>query len=146
MKACIGPVIVAAMAAFASTAFAREQAPPAKPDPVTTTSKSSADARSVAGKWTITIDTPIGPQTSILTIVPDGKKFTGTVSREDHQAPNKVAGEYDADKLTFTETYEGPDGPLEVVFEGTLQKDGSLAGTATLTGMEPVSWRASRLL
>jgi hypothetical protein len=77
---------------FAQTGFAQEPAPPAKPDSATAIAKSAANAKSVTGKWTLAIDTPIGLQTSLLTIVLNGKKLTGTVSREDHQAANKVAG------------------------------------------------------
>jgi hypothetical protein len=138
-------IVVMTVELSAQCASVQRRASPAKPDHVTGTAALPAVTKSVAGPWTLTIDTPIGLQTSVLTIALEGKKLTGTISREDRQAPNKVAGEFDGEALSFTERWDGPNGPLDLGFEGAVRPDGSLAGTATLSATgESVAWWATR--
>ena len=99
---------------------------------------------SPGGKWTLTIDTPIGEQTQTFTAVLDGKKLTGHISRADGAPDNVVTGEFTDGRLTFTMTYEGGYGAKTLSFEGKMLPDGSLSGTATLEGMDTVNWWASR--
>jgi hypothetical protein len=102
-------------------------------------------AATIAGKWTMSIDTPIGVQTRVLTVALDGKKLTGGMSREDGSADDKVEGECADGKLTFTMTFEGPHGSMSLFFNGAVAKDGSLSGHATLEGADTVDWTATRI-
>ena len=103
-----------------------------------------SSAPDIAGKWTLTIDTPIGEQLSTMELKVDGRKISGSSTRQDNQLSNKVAGELTDKGVSFTMTWMGPVGEVGLAFTGTIAADGSMAGTASLDGGDPVSWSAKR--
>jgi hypothetical protein len=104
-----------------------------------------AEEPAIAGKWSLTVESPIGSQVSVLELRVDGKKITGSSSRDDNQPSNKIAGELNGSELTFTMTWMGPNSEVSLTFTGKIKDDGSMSGTATLDGSDPVSWSAKRL-
>ena len=98
----------------------------------------------VTGKWTLSIDTPIGEQLSTMDLQVDAGKISGSSTRQDNQLSNKVTGELTDKGVSFTMTWMGPVGEVGLAFTGKIAADGSMAGTASLDGGDPVSWSARR--
>ena len=99
------------------------QAQPAKPP------------ASVAGKWTMTMETPHGKMTAGFELQVDGKKVTGTFVT-DHTDKVALTGEFTDGKLTFKTT--GGDLTFTATMKdadtlnGVLSSErGDLAGVAT---------------
>jgi len=76
------------------------QAPTQKPAPAAT------PAPSVAGKWTMALETPHGKITATFDLKVDGKKVTGTFAT-DHNDKVGLEGEFANNKLTFKTTEGG---------------------------------------
>jgi hypothetical protein len=81
------------------------------------------EAASVAGKWSMALDTPHGKMTIPLDIKLDGRKVTGTFSSE-QTGPAPLTGEYIDGKLSFT--VDGAAG--ELTFIGKLKDKDTLVG------------------
>ena len=95
----------------------------------------------IAGKWTVTIDFQGQQRTSNLDLKVEGTKVTGTINSELGEAP--LAGEYAEGKLKFGFSMDANGTPLQVGFVGTVQKDGTLAGTLDF-GQGEIPWTAVR--
>lgn len=132
--------VPATLAAQAQQGQAQGQAQPpkpeAKPEP-----KAEA-APSFAGKWTVNVETPNGAMQSALELKIDGKKVAGTMASPMGEAA--VEGEIAEGKLTFWITIDAGGNNMSVTFVGTMQKDGSLAGTFDF-GQGEMPWTAVRV-
>lgn len=132
--------VVAAAFALATTWSAsamQQQANPPKPDPKPE-EKASA---SIAGKWDMTIDADQGAMQASLDMKQDGKKVTGTITSP--QGPAALEGEYADGKLTFSISFDSPNGSMQIGFNATMKGDGSLAGMLDF-GQGQIPWRAVR--
>jgi hypothetical protein len=154
---------LAAQAAFAQAApltakhrlsgsweFQQGNPPQTKPDPKT---ESKPDAKAdpkagtaagLAGMWDVNIENPNGAMQATFDLkadAKDAKKITGTISSPVGEAP--LEGTVVDGKLTFSFTMNANGTDLPVAFAGTLQKDGSLAGTLEY-GQGPVPWTAMK--
>jgi hypothetical protein len=87
------------------------------------TQAARTEAASVAGKWSMALDTPHGKMTIPVDIKVEGKKVTGTFSSE-QTGPAPLAGEYVDGKLSFT--VDGAAGELK--FIGKLKDKDTLVG------------------
>jgi len=134
--------IFAVILLFAPPAWAHAQPQaqvqdPPKPEP------KPATAATLAGKWTVNINNPNGSMQMSLELKDDpkdAKKITGTISGQmSGPNPQSVEGEVVDGKLSFG--FQSRD--VAVAFTGTLQKDGSLAGTMDY-GRGPINWTATR--
>src|ERR1700680_1453613 len=139
-------VLVALLALPATRAGLTAQAPPQSGTPPTSAPAPQADAKTattIAGKWTMTVETDQGTMTSALTITLAGKKVTGT--RESQMGTAPIQGEFADGKLTFSLTFDTPNGALEIAFTGTLQADGTLSGMLNGgQGAFELAWKAQR--
>lgn len=124
--------------------------PPAKPDPKPEAKPDAkadvkpATAASLAGKWDVNIESPNGAMQSALELKADpkdAKKVAGLISSPVGEAV--LEGEVVDGKLTFWFKLNANGTDLSVSFTGTLQKDGSLAGTLEY-GQGEVPWTATR--
>jgi hypothetical protein len=127
----------------AALAFAALPAAQAKPEqkPAPAPDKTSA---SVAGKWNTTVNNPNGNVESTLELKADqkdAKKLTGTIVSQMGEA--SLTGEFVDGKLTFGFSMDAGGQQLNVTFTGSLQKDGSLAGTLSF-GQGDLTWTAVR--
>jgi hypothetical protein len=132
--------IVAAMLMFAGglaaqTPTPNEQAPAAKPDPKA--------APALAGKWSLSVETPQGTMTNTMDLKLDGKNVTGTITSQ--MGTNELVGEFTDGKLTFNMSVDTPNGSLQIAWSGAFKDDGTLSGTASLGDMGQMNWTASRL-
>jgi hypothetical protein len=128
-----------------------QQAPPAqtKPDeqPKPEDKSAAKTAPSVAGKWTVSIDMQGNVMNSGLEIKLDGKKVAGTITGPQGD-PLPIQGEFADGKLTFSMTFDGQNGPMQIGFTGALKENGTLAGTMDFgpmaQGMQ-INWTAERV-
>ena len=130
---------VVAVAFCGVVSAAGTQAPPQpeqKPAPA-----EKPTTASIAGKWTVTIDLQGQQRTSNLDLKVEGTKVTGTINSELGEA--QLAGEYVDGKLKFGFSMDANGTPLQVGFVGTVQKDGTLAGTLDF-GQGEIPWTAVR--
>ena len=132
--------VLAALAVAPIVTSAQTQAPP-KPEQKPAPAEKPA-ATSVAGKWTVTIDLQGQQRTSTLDMKVEGVKVSGTINSELGEA--QIAGEYAEGKLKFGFSMDANGTPIQVGFVGTLQKDGSLAGTLDF-GQGEIPWTAVRV-
>jgi len=137
-------VPLAALQAQAAQGQTQQGPSQAKPEPKP---EAKADAApTVAGKWNMNVESPNGSMQSGLEIVidaKDAKKVTGMLNSQMGEAP--LEGEIAADgKLTFWITMNAGGNNMSITFVGTIQKDGSLAGTLDF-GQGEIPWTATRI-
>jgi hypothetical protein len=130
-------VLVATSISVAPTRAQGQQAPPTPP-----AAKPADKATTIAGKWSVAIDTGQGSMESILEIKLDGKKVTGTLTGQQGTTP--IEGEYTDPKLTFAMTFDTPNGSIPVTFTCSL-KDDVFTGTADAGQMGSFPMRAQRV-
>jgi hypothetical protein len=94
----------------------------------------TADA-SVAGTWSMTVDTPHGAMTMELTLKQEGTKVTGTFISGPH--PDMAVEGTFADRTLKLETT----GDMKISFTAKLKDDGKLAGSLS-TEMGDMAWTA----
>ena len=93
------------------------------------------------GKWSATIDTPMGPQQREMTFEVNGDAFTGTVSAKD--GPRPIAGKADGDKLTWTADVTDPM-PLTLDFDVTFTGD-TMSGNVKLGNFGTAPVKGTRI-
>ena len=130
--------VIGIVAATALVVGAAAQQTPAKPD-----DKPAGDAKSVAGKWSMSVETQNGAMASTLDLKLDGKKVTGTIASE--MGTNNIIGEFADGKLTFNLSIESPNGTFDIAFSGAIKDDGTMAGTASMGDMGSMNWTAQRV-
>ena len=99
------------------------------------------DTKSIAGKWTMSVDSPHGAMTLGLVLKQEGKTITGTFASPHGELP--IDGEF-ADrtlKLTTTVSHDGDS--TEMTLNAKLKDDGSLAGYLS-SAMGDMMWTAQR--
>jgi hypothetical protein len=137
-------VAVAAVVIGAASLQAQQgsqQAPPPKPEQKT----DAKTPTTVAGKWNLAIDGPQGSMMALLEMKADekdAKKVTGTLSSDMGQSA--VAGEFAEGKLTFSLTFDGGGGSMELWFSGAMKDDGTMTGTID-TPQGEIPWHAERV-
>jgi hypothetical protein len=115
-----------------------EPKPAAKPNAKVT-------AATLAGKWSVNVETSNGPMESALELKADpkdAKKLAGTIVSQMGEAP--IEGEFAEGKLTLWLTMNANGSEMSVTFTGEVQKDGSLSGTLDF-GQGAIPWTAVRV-
>jgi len=90
---------------------------------------------SVDGTWNITVQTPLGAQSSTVELAADGAALTGTQSGNGESGPiydGSADGDTASWKVDITQPF-----PLTVEFDATVKGD-AISGTAS-AGMFPPS-------
>ncbi len=83
----------------------------------------------VDGKWNLTIKTPMGDQTGVLTLKQEGDALAGDMSGPQGAAPIEN-GAVEGDVLKWHAKVTSPM-PITLEFEGKIE-DGNLAGSVKL--------------
>lgn len=118
-----------------------QQSPPSQAQPKPEQKPESKTPPSIAGKWTLTVETQQGSTPSAMEIKLDGKKVAGSISGP--QGEIAIEGEFSDGKLTFSISFQTSNGPLAIVFSGAQKEDGTLAGTMDF-GQGQAPWKAER--
>ena len=102
---------------------------------------SAAQAKSVAGDWDASMNTPGGARPFKLTFTVDGEKLTGTVTRSSGNVPLQGTIKGSDINFAYTVNYNGHD--LELIFSGKVSGD-SMSGTVSFGGNGEDEWSATR--
>ena len=96
---------------------------------------------SATGKWQVTAETPMGPQTQELTIKVEGATFTG--SAVGPEGTRTISGKADGNRLTWTGERKTPM-PMTLEFDVTVTGD-KLAGNVNAGAMGSFPLTGTRL-
>ena len=96
---------------------------------------------SVEGKWEITVQTPMGAQSSTLELAADGSSLTGTQSGNGETIAI-YDGSVDGDAATWKLDVQQPM-PLSITFTATVDGD-SISGQAQAGAFPPAPFTGSR--
>jgi hypothetical protein len=91
---------------------------------------------SVAGKWKVTMDTPIGRQQFTWAIAESAGAWTGTMDAQSGRSD--LSGiKVDGDKIAFDTTVQSPMGSIQLGFSGAVEGS-KISGTCrTMFGDSP---------
>lgn len=107
--------------------------------PVAASAQTRAD---LTGAWTFSVTTENGTGTPAVTLEQDGEEITGIYSSP-RLGARRLVGTFDGDTLVFR-IAPGEGSDIIMTFTGTLQEDGTLAGTADFGGMGGATFTAVR--
>ncbi len=100
----------------------------------------AAGAPSVAGTWSMAVDSPHGAMTTSLELKQDETKVTGTFTSNGHLPDMRVEGTFKDGALKLVTV----DGEYKITFQAKLQEDGTLAGVLSMEAGD-MNWTAKRL-
>ena len=108
--------------------------------PANTTSGS--DKTDISGAWTFQVETSAGSGSPTFTFKQEGEKLSGQYKGAFGEAP--VTGTVKENKIDFAikVDVQGQQGTL--TYAGTVEKDGSMKGTAQLGEVGSATWTAKR--
>jgi hypothetical protein len=101
----------------------------------------SAAAATVAGTWSMSVDSPHGAMTTSLDLQQDGTKVTGTFTSGGHLPDMKVEGTFKDGALKL-ETVDGSE--HKILFAAKLQENGTLSGYLSMEAGD-MNWTARRV-
>lgn len=123
--------LCAALAAVAALSAQAQQAPPAAPPtsapPAAAPAKADDKALTIAGNWNISLDAGQGPMDIAATMKLDGKKLTGMLSSQ--MGDVALEGEFADGKTTFSISFDGGGGAMEITFVGAMKDADHITGT-----------------
>ena len=99
-------------------------------------------ALSIAGKWSVAVQSPQGDMSASMVLKQDGKKITGTFS-SDHTPDTAIEGEFADGALTFSMNVDHGNGPMKMICKAKLKETGALAGTI-LSEIGEMNWTGER--
>jgi hypothetical protein len=106
------------------------------------TTPAASDKTDVSGAWLFQVETSAGAGSPTFTFKQDGEKLTGQYKGAFGEAP--VTGTVKDKKIDFAikVDVQGQQGTL--TYTGTVEKDGSMKGTAQLAEVGSGTWTAKR--
>jgi hypothetical protein len=101
----------------------------------------STSAATVAGTWSMSVDSPHGAMTTSLDLRQDGTAVSGTFNSAGHMPDMKVEGTFKDGALRL-ETVDGSE--HKIVFSAKLQENGTLSGYLSMEAAD-MNWTAKRV-
>ena len=96
----------------------------------------------VSGEWDMTISSPRGERTSVMTIEQDGDKIT--VTMEGFRGDEMVGeGTISGENIEWTVTMETPRGEFSITYKGTVSGD-TMSGEAQMGDRGSMEWSAKK--
>jgi len=83
----------------------------------------TALAATIGGKWTATINTPMGAKNYSFEFHADGNKLTGKAIDEQGTASEIKEGKIEGDSIFFVEEHNGDMGSIRIEYSGKLNGD-----------------------
>ena len=96
---------------------------------------------SLDGTWNLTMQTPMGNREVKLVLAAAGEQLTGEFQAPQGNSP--VTGNANDSKVSFTTTFTGAMGPMELKFEGSQDGD-AMSGTVQFGAFGSGPFSASR--
>jgi len=122
---------------FTAKRSAQTAAPGANPADTATSA-----AGNVSGAWAFKVESPAGAGTPTFTFKQEGEKLTGQYKGTFGEAP--VTGTVKDNKIDFDLKVNAQGQDITVKYTGTLEKDGTMKGTADIVGVGAATWTAKR--
>jgi hypothetical protein len=98
----------------------------------------------VAGDWNVTVNSPQGSNTTLVTFKQDGEKISGVFKSQRGELPFE-GGTLTGKELKFTFTIETQGMQLPITLAGTVADDGAtMTGKADFGGFAEGDWSAKR--
>jgi len=112
--------------------------------PATTSSgaASASDKTDISGAWSFQVDSSAGSGSPSFTFKQDGEKLTGQYKGAFGEAP--LSGTLKGNKVDFVIKIEAQGQQMTITYTGTVEKDGSMKGTAELGEVGSATWTAKR--
>ena len=101
----------------------------------------AAVAPSIAGTWSMSVDSPHGAMTTSLELKQDDTRVTGTFTSNGHLPDMKVEGTF-KDGVLKLETAD--DAEHKITFQAKLLENGTLSGVLSME-VGDMNWTAKRL-
>jgi hypothetical protein len=118
---------------------AGDAAAPAKP---AESAAAAAPSANISGAWAFQVESPAGTGSPTFTFKQDGEKLTGQYKGAFGEAP--VAGTVKDNKIEFTLKVDAQGQALTIKYAGTIEKDGTMKGTAELGELGSATWTAKK--
>jgi hypothetical protein len=103
---------------------------------------SASDKTDISGAWAFQVESSAGSGTPSFTFKQDGEKLTGQYKGAFGEAP--LTGTLKGNKLDFVIKIEAQGQQMTITYKGTVEKDGSMKGTAELGEVGSATWTAKR--
>ena len=108
--------------------------------PASTTS--AGDKTDISGVWAFQVETSAGSGSPTFTFKQDGEKLAGQYKGAFGEAP--LTGTVKDNKVDFVIKVEAQGQKMTVTYTGTVEKDGTMKGTAELGEVGSATWTAKR--
>ncbi|HKE59989.1 MAG TPA: hypothetical protein VKB46_24930 [Pyrinomonadaceae bacterium] len=121
---------------------AGEAAATAKAPAPAATAAPAGDKIDITGPWNFQVETPAGSGTPTFTFKQEGEKLTGQYKGAFGEAP--LTGSVKGNKVDWSIkiSVQGQDATIK--YSGTVEKDGTMKGTADLGEIGSATWTAKR--
>jgi len=127
---------------FAQGDFTAKRSAPAAA-PVAKPADSAAPAvGNVSGAWAFKVESSAGSGTPAFTFKQEGEKLSGQYKGTFGEAP--VTGTVKENKIDFELKVDAQGQEITVKYTGTIEKDGTMKGTADIVGVGSATWTAKR--
>ena len=103
---------------------------------------SASDKTDISGAWSFQVDSSAGSGSPTFTFKQDGEKLTGQYKGAFGEAP--LTGTVKGNKVDFVIKVEAQGQQVTITYTGTVEKDGSMKGTAELGEVGSATWTAKR--
>lgn len=103
---------------------------------------SAGDKTDISGAWSFQVESSAGSGSPTFTFKQDGEKLTGQYKGAFGEAP--LTGTVKGDKVDFVIKVEAQGQQMTITYTGTVEKDGSMKGTAELGEFGSATWTAKR--
>ena len=114
-------------------------AAPAKPADA---APAPAAAANVSGAWQFQVESPNGSGAPTFTFKQEGEKLTGQYKGAFGEAP--VNGTVKDNKIEFSLKVDAQGQAVTIKYTGTIEKEGTMKGTAELGDLGSATWTAKR--
>jgi hypothetical protein len=103
---------------------------------------SASDKTDISGTWIFQVESSAGSGSPTFTFKQDGEKLTGQYKGAFGEAP--LTGTVKGNKVDFVIKVEAQGQKMTITYTGTVEKDGTMKGTAELGEVGSATWTAKR--
>ena len=102
----------------------------------------ASDKTDISGAWSFQVESSAGSGSPTFTFKQDGEKLAGQYKGAFGEAP--LTGTVKGNKVDFVIKVEAQGQQMTITYAGTVEKDGSMKGTAQLGEAGSATWTAKR--
>jgi hypothetical protein len=127
---------------FAQGDFSAKRAGEAAAAAATAPAPAAASGPNISGGWAFQVETPQGAGSPTFNFKQEGEKLTGQYKGAFGEAP--VEGTVKGANVEFAIKVEAQGQKLTISYKGTIEKDGTMKGTAEVGELGSATWTAKR--